>query len=143
VNLGRIVRFGIVGVVNTGTYFAIYLLLRQWIPYLVAHVCAFTLAMVGSYFLNCYFTFRTPPSIRSFLLFPMSNLANFVITTVGLYVLVQHFGMDQRLAAIPAAAIAIPITFLVAQFTITGHRRGSGPATAPSGSTRPNSEQLT
>lgn len=121
--LGRIVRFGIVGVINTGTYYALYLLLQTVLPYLVAHVCAFALAMVGSYFLNCHFTFRTRPRWRTFLLFPLSNAANFVITTVGLYVLVQHLGMDERIAAIPAAAIAIPITFLVAQFTLTGGGR--------------------
>lgn len=121
--LGRIVRFGIVGVINTGTYYALYLLLQTMLPYLVAHVCAFALAMVGSYFLNCSFTFRAKPSWQSFLLFPLSNAANFVITTLGLYVLVQHLGMDERIAAIPAAAIAIPITFLVAQFTLTGGSR--------------------
>ncbi len=121
--LGRIARFGLVGVINTGIYYALYLLLQTVLPYLVAHVCAFALAMVGSYFLNCYFTFRTRPSWRSFVLFPLSNAANFVITTVGLYVFVQHLGMDERVAAIPAAAIAIPITFLVAQFTLTGGGR--------------------
>lgn len=131
--LGRIVRFGIVGVINTGTYYALYLLLQTVLPYLVAHVCAFALAMVGSYFLNCHFTFRTQPSWRSFMLFPLSNAANFVITTLGLYLLVQHLGMDERIAAIPAAAIAIPITFLVAQFTLTGGRgqRLEEPAAEP------------
>jgi len=121
--VGRILRFGIVGVTNTGTYYGLYLLLQTVLPYLVAHVLAFVLAMIGSYFLNCYFTFRTKPSWKSFALFPLSNLANFVITTVGLYVLVQYAGLDERWAAIPAAAVAIPITFLVAQFTLTGGSR--------------------
>ncbi len=133
--LGRIARFGVVGVINTGTYYALYLLLQTVLPYLVAHVLAFAMAMVGSYFLNCYFTFRATPSWRSFALFPLSNAANFVITTLGLYVLVQHLGMDERLAAIPAAAIAIPITFLVAQFTLTGgsRQRLDDPAAEASG----------
>ncbi|MGI8994015.1 MAG: GtrA family protein [Nocardioidaceae bacterium] len=132
--LGRIVRFGVVGVINTGVYYALYLLLQTTLPYLVAHVCAFVLAIVGSYFLNCYFTFRIQPSWRTFFLFPLSNAANFAITTVGLYVLVQHAGMDERVAAIPAAAVAIPITFLVAQFTLTSgsRHRNDGPAAGAS-----------
>jgi len=139
--LGRIVRFGVVGVINTGTYYALYLLLQTVLPYLVAHVCAFALAMVGSYFLNCYFTFRTRPSWRSFLLFPFSNAANFVITTLGLYVFVQHLGMDERVAAIPAAAIAIPITFLVAQLTLTGGNRQRLGEPAAESSSQPSTQR--
>jgi len=120
VNLGRIVRFGIVGVINTATYFGLYLLLRLHLPYLVAHVVAFLLATIGSYFLNCRFTFKVKPSWGSFLLFPLSNLSNFVITTAGLYLLVDRLGLDERWAALPAAVVAIPITFLVAQFVLTG-----------------------
>lgn len=119
-NLGRIVRFGIVGVINTATYFGLYLLLRLQLPYLVAHVVAFLLATIGSYFLNCRFTFKVKPSWGSFLLFPLSNLSNFVITTAGLYLLVDRLGLDERWAALPAAVVAIPITFLVAQFVLTG-----------------------
>lgn len=119
-NLARFVRFGIVGVVNTGVYFGLYLQLRMVLPYLVAHVIAFGLAVVGSYFLNCRFTFRVKPSWRSFLLFPLSTLTNFVITTTGLYLLVEHLGFDQRWSALAAAVVAIPITFTVAQFVLTG-----------------------
>lgn len=119
-NLGRIVRFGIVGVINTATYFGLYLLLRLHLPYLMAHVVAFLLATIGSYFLNCRFTFKVKPSWGSFLLFPLSNLSNFVITTAGLYLLVDRLGLDERWAALPAAVVAIPITFLVAQFVLTG-----------------------
>jgi len=135
VNLGRIARFGIVGVINTGTYFGLYLLLRLQLPYLVAHVVAFLLATIGSYFLNCRFTFNVKPSWGSFLLFPLSNLSNFVITTAGLYLLVDRLGLDERWAALPAAVVAIPITFLVAQFVLTGggpsgpdHTEGRAPS---------------
>jgi putative flippase GtrA len=123
VRLGRVARFALVGVVNTATYFALYLLSRTVLPYLVAHVLAFSLAMIGSYFLSCRFTFRVSPSWRTFWLFPLSNLSNFVITTAGLYLLVDRLGFDPRWAALAAAVIAIPITFFVAQFVLTG----SGP----------------
>ncbi|SHE68907.1 GtrA family protein [Streptoalloteichus hindustanus] len=116
--LARMLRFGAVGVVNTGVYYGLYLLTRLAIPYLAAHVLAFLLAMVGSYFLNCYFTFRTRPTLRKFLLFPLSNLTNFVVQTTGLYLLVDVLGTNERIAPLIAAAAAIPITFLVAQFVL-------------------------
>jgi putative flippase GtrA len=120
--LGRVIRFGLVGAINTGVYYGLYLVFVQVVPYLVAHVIAFVLAMIGSYLLNTYITFRTRPSWRTFFLFPLSNLANFVITTVGLTVLVDWFGVDEEIAPIPVAAVAIPITFLVAQHVMVGRR---------------------
>ena len=113
-HLTRGLRFAGVGVVNTGMYFVCYLLLRTQVTYLIAHFCAFVIAMIASYFLNCFITFRTPPRWRTFLLFPLSNLANFVIITVGLQVAVQVLGIDQRIAPLLAALVALPITYVVA-----------------------------
>lgn len=121
--IGRIARFGIVGAVNTGVHFVVYLAVQTVLPYMVAHLLAFAVAMVGSYFLNCRFTFRVKPTLRGFLLFPLSNLTNLAVSTAGLYVLVEFFGVPQWVAPLPTAALAIPITFLVAQFVLVG--RGS------------------
>ncbi|MFF7182699.1 GtrA family protein [Streptomyces sp. NPDC008121] len=109
------VRFALVGVVNTATYYGPYLLLVAWMPYIAAHVVASVFSMIGSFFLTSYFTYRTRPTWRKFLLFPLTNAANFVITTVGVYVLVDLAGVDSRYAPLMAAAAAIPITFLVSR----------------------------
>lgn len=119
---GRLVRFAAVGVVNTATYVGLYLLLRLVLDYLVAHIVAFLLAMVGSYFLNCRFTFRIRPSLRTFLLFPLSNVTNFVVTSAGLYLLVDVFSVSETIAPLIAASVAIPVTFLVAQYILTEPR---------------------
>lgn len=129
--LGRIIRFGMVGAVNTAVYYGLYLLLHLAMPYLVAHVIAFVLAMIGSYFLNCYFTFRTRPTWRKFLLFPLSNITNFVITSVGLYVLVSVFHLSERFSPLIAAAVAIPITFVVAQLILVGRENAHRPSPEP------------
>ncbi|GAA0211060.1 GtrA family protein [Saccharothrix mutabilis subsp. mutabilis] len=125
--LGRIVRFGLVGVLNTGVYYGLYLLFKLVLPYMAAHIAAFVLAMVGSYFMNCFFTFRTKPSWRSFLLFPLSNATNFAVTTAGLYVLVTWFAVNQRIAPLLAAAVAVPFTFIIAQLVLTGRSKPVAP----------------
>jgi putative flippase GtrA len=124
VTRGRIVRFAVVGVLNTAVYYGLYLTFALVLPYLAAHVVAFVLSMVGSFFLNCRFTFHTRPTLRKFLLFPLSNVTNFVVTSIGLYVLVQLFGSNVRLAPLLAASLAIPITFLVARLVLA-ERRGA------------------
>ncbi|MFF2960375.1 GtrA family protein [Streptomyces sp. NPDC057963] len=111
----QMVRFALVGVVNTGTYYGCYLVLLTWLPYIAAHVLAFALSMVGSFFLNSLFTYRTRPTWRKFLLFPLTNAANFAITTGGVYLLVDLAGFSSRYAPLVAAAAAIPITFVVSR----------------------------
>lgn len=125
----EVVRFGLVGVVNTLTYYAAYLLLVLVLPYLVAHVLAFAVSMTGSFFLNCRFTYRTRPTWRKFLLYPLTVAANFVITTVGVAVLVELVGVGERPAPLLAALAAIPLTFLATRAVLVG--RGTQVAGVP------------
>lgn len=113
------VWFVVVGVVNTALYYACYLTLHGLgVQYLVAHVSATLAAMLCSYFLNCFLTFQIRPSWKTFVLFPLSNLANFVITTVGMRVLVGSTSIDERLAPLPVALVAIPITYVVTRYLL-------------------------
>ncbi|WP_329385662.1 GtrA family protein [Streptomyces sp. NBC_01351] len=113
--LGQIIRFALVGGVNTATFFGLYLLLHPWMPYFAAYSLAFVLAMVGSFFMNTYFTYRTRPTWKKFLLFPLTNVTNYVIQSVGLYALVAWAGMDTRIAPLVAAVVAIPFTFVLSR----------------------------
>ncbi|MFF5856580.1 GtrA family protein [Streptomyces sp. NPDC012751] len=111
----QILTFGVVGVVNTAAYYCLYLFFLAAFPYLVAHVLAFALSMVGSFFLNARFTYRTRPTWRKFLLFPLTNLTNFVITTAGVYLIVDVLHAGSRFAPLLASAAAVPVTFVVSR----------------------------
>ena len=133
----QLFRFALVGGVNTGTYYVIYRLLLPHMPYIAAHVIAFTLSMIGSFFMNSWFTYRTRPTWRKFLLFPLTNLANFVITTGGVYVLVGHLHLSSRYAPLVAAAAAIPITFVLSRAIMLRPDRAPARAlTGPAGVSR-------
>ena len=118
--LGHVNRFAVVGGINTVVYYLLYLLLRTMVPYLVAHLLAIFVAMVGSFFLNCYWTFQTRPTWRKFALFPLTNATNYVLTTFGVVVLVEWFSVDERVAPLVAALAAIPFTFLLSRLVLTG-----------------------
>jgi putative flippase GtrA len=121
--LFQITKFAVVGVINTGTFYAAYLSLHPLMPYYPAYVIAFVLSMIGSFFLNTYITYRTKPTWRKFLLFPLTNLTNFVVTSVGVYVLVEWFHVNERIAPLAAAMAAIPVTYLLSRRILT-HRDG-------------------
>jgi putative flippase GtrA len=120
----------VVGVVNTAVYYACYLALKTVLPYLGAHVIAFVIAMIGSFFLNCHYTFRIKPTWRKFLLFPLSNITNFVVTSVGLYLLVGKLHMNSTIAPLVAAVAAIPVTFVVAHYILVDRQPAGQPPAA-------------
>ncbi|WP_317442353.1 GtrA family protein [Streptomyces collinus] len=111
----QLLTFAVVGVVNTATYYCLYLLFLTGLPYLAAHVLAFLLSMVGSFFLNARFTYRIRPTWRKFLLFPLTNVTNFLITTAGVYVIVDVLHAGSRFAPLLASAAAVPVTFVVSR----------------------------
>lgn len=112
---GEFARFVIVGVLNTGSYYALYLLALSafsW-HYLVSHFFGFLLSMVGSFFLNTYFTYKVKPTCIKFLKFPLTQVANTVITTAILFVLVEWLHLSASYAPIAALFFTVPITFMI------------------------------
>ncbi|KND46529.1 MULTISPECIES: GtrA family protein [Streptomyces] len=120
---GQIATFALVGVVNTAVYYGLYLLFLQRLPYLAAHVLAFALSMTGSFFLNARFTYRTRPTWRKFLLFPLTNATNFLLTTAGVYLIVDVLHAGHRFAPLLASGAAVPVTFVVSRSIML---RGTG-----------------
>lgn len=113
--LRQIIRFAAVGVVNTGTFYGLYLAFHPLMPYFAAFSLAYLLSMVGSFFMNTYFTYRTRPTWKKFLLFPLTNVTNYVVTSVGVYVLVEQLRMNSTFAPLAASMLAIPFTYLISR----------------------------
>ena len=116
---GQLRRFVVVGLLNTAAYLAGYLLLRLVLPYLLAHVVAYAISMVGAFFLHCRITYRAQPTVGKFLRFPLTNAAGFTATTLVLWLLVDVAGAGERLAPLLAAAAAVPVSFLVSRAILT------------------------
>ena len=131
--LGGLIRYALVGVANAAVYYLTYLAVLGAVGYLLAHVIGLGVAMVVSFLLNCRFTFRVRPTLMRLLLYPASQVVNIAATTVGVVALV-HLGVDERLAPLVAAALAVPASYLAARTVMTRTR----PRTAPT-SPRPSS----
>lgn len=109
------IRFIFVGGCNTLIYYLLYLcgLHLFHLHYMVAHVVGFILSLVGSYFLNTYVTYRVKPTWRKFFMFPLTQLANTVITTIILLVLVELLQVSSSLAPLFSMFVTVPITFII------------------------------
>lgn len=126
----QFLRFGVVGLVNTGTFYLLYLACHPYLPYFAAYSLAFLLSTVGSFFMNTYFTYRTRPSWRKFLLFPLTYATNYLVQSLGLIVLVQWLDMNDKIAPLLAALLAVPFTYLLSKRILTHRNPAEEPVPA-------------
>ncbi|HFJ5367118.1 TPA: flippase GtxA [Staphylococcus aureus] len=116
----EILKFIIVGGINTLNYYVVYLLLLKLlhIEYMISHITGFLVAFVISYFLNCYFVYRVKPTWRKFISFPITQIVNVSLQTVLLYVFVSWLNLPAEIAPFAGLVITIPITFVLSKWIL-------------------------
>lgn len=108
-------RFVFVGVINTLSYYSIYLVLHNLfdLPYLLAHIVGFLISLNISFFLNCYVTYRIKPTFKKYLYFPLTQVVNMSVSTVLIFVFVEFLNLNSNFAPFAAVLFTVPITFIV------------------------------
>ncbi|MDI0263655.1 flippase GtxA [Staphylococcus aureus] len=116
----EILKFIIVGDINTLNYYVVYLLLLKLlhIEYMISHITGFLVAFVISYYLNCYFVYRVKPTWRKFISFPITQIVNVSLQTVLLYVFVSWLNLPAEIAPFAGLVITIPITFVLSKWIL-------------------------
>ncbi|HEA0061786.1 flippase GtxA [Staphylococcus aureus] len=116
----EILKFIIVGGINTLNYYVVYLLLLKLlhIEYMISHITGFLVAFVISYYLNCYFVYRVKPTWRKFISFPITQIVNVSLQTVLLYVFVSWLNLPAKIAPFAGLVITIPITFVLSKWIL-------------------------
>lgn len=116
----EILKFIIVGGINTLNYYVVYLLLLKLlhIEYMISHITGFIVAFVISYYLNCYFVCRVKPTWRKFISFPITQIVNISLQTVLLYVFVSWLNLPAEIAPFAGLIITIPITFILSKWIL-------------------------
>ena len=116
----EILKFIIVGGINTLNYYVVYLLLLKLlhIEYMISHITGFIVAFVISYYLNCYFVYRVKPTWRKFISFPITQIVHVSLQTVLLYVFVSWLNLPAEIAPFAGLIITIPITFVLSKWIL-------------------------
>ncbi|EJJ3693687.1 TPA: flippase GtxA [Staphylococcus aureus] len=116
----EILKFIIVGGINTLNYYVVYLLLLKLlhIEYMISHITGFIVAFVISYYLNCYFVYRVKPTWRKFISFPITQIVNISLQTVLLYVFVSWLNLPAEIAPFAGLIITISITFILSKWIL-------------------------
>ncbi|OEL04267.1 GtrA family protein [Staphylococcus casei] len=116
----EIIKFVIVGGINTLDYYIIYLFLLKilGLNYLVSHISGFIVSFIISYYLNCYFVYKVTPTWRKFIQFPLTQVINMGTQTVLLYIFVQWLHVSSVVAPFVGLIITIPITFVLSKYIL-------------------------
>ena len=119
-NLIEFLKYAIVGCINTADYYLSYLIFMDIFKfsYKISFIMGYVVSIVGSYFLNTYFTYKQKPSVKKFLIFPLTYIPNFIIQYVGMILLVDRINMSRKVAPVITALVATPITFFVTKYVI-------------------------
>lgn len=113
------IRFVIVGCINTLHYYLFYLfLIYMGAGYLLSHSVAFIISMVGSFYLNCYYTYKVKPTLKKFIQFPMTYVVNYSVSTLSLFIIVDLLHMNEFIAPIISLLLPIPFTYLVSKWIL-------------------------
>jgi putative flippase GtrA len=118
------VRFGMVGVLNTGVDLGSYWILTRWIHFfdnehVLAKAISYTLGVINSYIWNRSFTFRSQVrSPKRFFLFFLINLIAVGINSGILALALHGLNLQEWVGLVMATVITMTFNFTTSKFVV-------------------------
>lgn len=114
--------FLIVGCINTLNGVLFSYLYSLFLDANLSFVVGYITSLVISYLLNSFFTFKEKLNFKMFIKTCISYIPNFIIQNVVVLVVYNIMGLHKLIAYVLAAAIGMPITFLLMKFFAFGKK---------------------
>lgn len=108
-------RFIASGAANTLTTYALYLTLLNIANYKTSYTISYIFGILLSYTLNRYFVFKSTKGTLSIILFPLVYLVQYLTNFGILWLWVEHFNFDEKIAPLIAITITIPLTYVLSK----------------------------
>lgn len=122
----RLIKFNIVGVMNTTIDFVAFYLLTTYASFSVvlAQIIAYSLGVINSYFMNRFWTFNVKGSHdkKQFMLFILVNLLALSVSTLLIYFLSKAI-QQVMIAKVLVTIIVMIINYLGQKFIIFKDRK--------------------
>ena len=119
---GSVFRFLIAGAATTMVTLGLYVLLLNILPYALAYTVAFVIGILMAYLLNSTFVFRAATSARSFVLFPLIYLVQYLVGLAVVAIWVDLLRLPEEVAALAAVAVTLPITYALSRWLFTSRQ---------------------
>ena len=116
-------RFVLCGGGGTLVNFGISLFASRHMNSTAAYVIGYSVSLFVTYTLNTYLVFKRPFSIVRFLKFAISYIPNFLILFTFVAVLLNLFHLPEVFVYLAAAALGLPITFVIVKLFAFGGKK--------------------
>ena len=115
----QFLTFGIIGVINTLVSQGLYMVfVGMEVAVGTASILSNVLSMIGSYFMNTYFTYKQKPTWKSAVTFPLSYIPGIIISALMVILVVDILHAPKMFAKILSLPLYIPVNFLCMSFII-------------------------
>lgn len=114
------IRFVIIGGINTGSTYFIYLLLLNFLNYSISYTVSYLFGIVISYFLNTYVVFKEKISLKKFIKFPIVYIVQYLINIIMIYIFVENFEFSNKVVPLLTIIITIPVTYTISRLIVRG-----------------------
>lgn len=113
----QFLTFGIIGVINTLVSQGLYMVfVGMEVAVGTASILSDVLSMIGSYFMNTYFTYKQKPTWKSAVTFPLSYIPGIIISALMVILVVDILHAPKMFAKILSLPLYIPVNFLCMSF---------------------------
>ena len=113
----QFLTFGIIGVINTLVSQGLYMVfVGMEVAVGTASILSDVLSMIGSYFMNTYFTYKQKPTWKSAVTFPLSYIPGIIISALMVFLVVDILHAPKMFAKILSLPLYIPVNFLCMSF---------------------------
>jgi putative flippase GtrA len=117
-SLINFMKFILVGGINTGITYSLYLLLLLLMPYMPAYTLSYLIGIILSYYLNSKLVFKESISWKKFIKFPIVYVVQYLISTLLLLISVDYLEISDKIALLISIVVTIPITYGLSKWVI-------------------------
>ena len=117
-NTIQFIKFGIVGLANTGIGLTIYYgLLWLGVNYLISNAASWLISVLNAFYWNNNYVFQNNSTwFKSLIKTYISYGFSFLLGSILLYVFVEWFAISKILAPLLILIVTIPVNFLLNKF---------------------------
>lgn len=108
------IRFGIVGVINTVLSLIVYNILLWFdVNFLIANAFGYAIGILNGYILSSKIVFKKNMRLENGSKFILTYISSFAIGSVILYLLVEIFNIDKRIAPLVVSAFNVIYNYFI------------------------------
>jgi len=112
-------KFIISGGLNTIATYLVYLLLLTITNYQISYTVSYIAGIILSYYLNKKFVFKTKNSLKTFLIYPLVYLSQYLLGFFLTWFWIEILKLNPIYSPIIVVALSLPVTFLLSRFVFT------------------------